>query len=388
MDFELTPDQEQFRSSLRNFVDKEIMPVAREWERDGRYPTEIVEQMKRLGLFGLMIPEEYGGADADFVSFTLMFEELSRGWMGIAGILGSHSLSCWMLARHGTEDQKKRYLPELATGQRRTGIALTEPEAGTDLQGIRTTAVRDGDQYVVNGSKMWITNARFADPLPVLVKTDTTTTPAHKGMSVLLVEAGTPGFEVTKDIPKLGYKGTESCEVVFDNVRVPAANLLGGAEGRGMQQVLSALEVGRLNIAGRSLGIAQRAYDEGLDYARERHAFGKPIADFQAIQIKIADMATQLQAARLLTYWSASKLDRGDRADLQTGMAKLFASEVALQAAQDSMRIHGGYGYSAEFEIERLYRDSALMVIGEGTSDIMRTVIAKALVAGKGRLGW
>jgi alkylation response protein AidB-like acyl-CoA dehydrogenase len=388
VDFELTPDQEQFRSSLRNFVDKEIMPVAREWERDGRYPTEIVEQMKRLGLFGLMIPEEYGGADADFVSFTLMFEELSRGWMGIAGILGSHSLSCWMLARHGTEDQKKRYLPELATGQRRTGIALTEPEAGTDLQGIRTTAVRDGDQYVVNGSKMWITNARFADPLPVLVKTDTTTTPAHKGMSVLLVEAGTPGFEVTKDIPKLGYKGTESCEVVFDNVRVPAANLLGGAEGRGMQQVLSALEVGRLNIAGRSLGIAQRAYDEGLDYARERHAFGKPIADFQAIQIKIADMATQLQAARLLTYWSASKLDRGDRADLQTGMAKLFASEVALQAAQDSMRIHGGYGYSAEFEIERLYRDSALMVIGEGTSDIMRTVIAKALVAGKGRLGW
>jgi alkylation response protein AidB-like acyl-CoA dehydrogenase len=388
VDFELTPDQEQFRSSLRNFVDKEIVPVAREWERDGRYPTEIVEQMKRLGLFGLMIPEEYGGADADFVSFTLMFEELSRGWMGIAGILGSHSLSCWMLARHGTEDQKRRYLPELATGQRRTGIALTEPEAGTDLQGIRTTAVRDGDHYVVNGSKMWITNARFADPLPVLVKTDTTTTPAHKGMSVLLVEAGTPGFEVTKDIPKLGYKGTESCEVVFDNVRVPVANLLGGAEGRGMQQVLSALEVGRLNIAGRSLGIAQRAYDEGLDYARERHAFGKPIADFQAIQIKIADMATQLQAARLLTYWSASKLDRGDRADLQTGMAKLFASEVALQAAQDSMRIHGGYGYSAEFEIERLYRDSILMTIGEGTSDIMRTVIAKALVAGKGRLGW
>ncbi|NKQ56872.1 acyl-CoA dehydrogenase [Amycolatopsis sp. K13G38] len=388
MDFQLTPDQAQFQSALRDFVDKEIVPVAKDWEHEGRYPTEIVEQMKQLGLFGLMIPEEYGGADADFTSFTLMFEEIARGWMGIAGILGSHSLSCWMLARHGTEEQKRKYLPELATGARRTGIALTEPDAGTDLQGIRTTAERDGDSYVINGSKMWITNARYADPLPVLVKTDRTVSPAHKGMSVLLVEAGTPGFEVTKDIPKLGYKGTESCEVVFDNVRVPAANLLGGVEGRGMQQVLSALEVGRLNIAGRSLGIAQRAYDEALAYAKERHAFGKPIADFQAIQIKIAEMATQLQAARLLTYWAATRLDQGERSDLQTGMAKLFSSEVALQAAQDSMRVHGGYGYSAEFEIERLYRDSILMTIGEGTSDIMRTVIAKSLVAGKGKVGW
>jgi len=388
MDFQLTSDQAQFQSALRDFVDKEIVPVAKDWEHEGRYPAEIVEQMKQLGLFGLMIPEEYGGANADFVSFTLMFEEIARGWMGIAGILGSHSLSCWMLARHGTEEQKRKYLPELAAGARRTGIALTEPDAGTDLQGIRTTADREGDAYVINGAKMWITNARHADPLPVLVKTDRTVSPAHKGMSVLLVEAGTPGFEVTKDIPKLGYKGTESCEVVFDNVRVPAANLLGGVEGHGMQQVLSALEVGRLNIAGRSLGIAQRAYDEALAYAKERHAFGKPIADFQAIQIKIAEMATQLQAARLLTYWAATRLDQGERSDLQTGMAKLFASEVALQAAQDSMRVHGGYGYSAEFEIERLYRDSILMTIGEGTSDIMRTVISKSLVAGKGKVGW
>ncbi|MGW4489839.1 acyl-CoA dehydrogenase family protein [Amycolatopsis sp. NPDC004368] len=388
MDFRLTDDQEQFRSMLRTFVDKEIVPVAREWEQAGRYPTEIIEQMKQLGLFGLMIPEEYGGAAADFTSFTLMFEEIARGWMGVAGILGSHSLSCWMIARHGTEEQKRRYLPDLATGKRRTGIALTEPDAGTDLQGIRTTAVRDGDEYVVNGAKMWITNARYADPLPVLVKTDRTTTPAHKGMSVLLIDAQTPGFRVTKDIPKLGYKGTESCEVVFEDVRVRAANLLGGTEGRGMQQVLSALEVGRLNIAGRSLGIAQRAYDEALAYSRERQAFGKPIADFQAIQSRLAETATQLQAARLMTYWSATALDRGERSDLQTGMAKLFASEIALQAAQESMRIHGGYGYSAEFEIERLYRDSILMTIGEGTSDIMRTVIAKSLVAGKGKVGW
>jgi len=388
VDFTLSGDQEQFRSMLRDFVDGEIVPVAREWEHSGRYPTEIVDQMKQLGLFGLMIPEEYGGAAADFVSFTLMFEEIARGWMGIAGILGSHSLSCWMLARHGTEEQKRRYLPDLATGARRTGIALTEPDAGTDLQGIRTTATRDGDHYVVNGTKMWITNARYADPLPVLVKTDRSATPAHKGMSVLLIEAGTPGFTVTKDIPKLGYKGTESCEVVFDDVRVPAANLLGGVEGRGMQQVLSALEVGRLNIAGRSLGIAQRAYDEALHYARDRRAFGKPIAEFQAIQIRLAEMATQLQAARLLTYWSADALDRGKRSDLQTGMAKLFASEVALQAAQDSMRVHGGYSYSAEFEIERLYRDSILMTIGEGTSDVMRTVIARSLIGDKGRVGW
>lgn len=388
MDLTLTPDQEQFRSILRDFVDSDIVPVARDWEHEGRYPTEIVATMRDLGLFGLIIPEEYGGGAADFVSFTLMFEEISRGWMGIAGILGSHSLACWMLARHGTEEQKRRYLPELATGARRTGIALTEPEAGTDLQGIRTTATREGDHYVVSGTKMWITNARHADPLPVLVKTDRTTTPAHKGMSVLLVDAGTPGFEVTRDIPKLGYKGTESCEVVLDEARVPVANLLGGVEGHGMQQVLSALEVGRLNIAGRSLGIAQRAYDEALAYACTRHAFGRPIADFQATQIRLAEMATQLQAARLLTYWSASALDRGERSDLQTGMAKLFASEVALQAAQDSMRVHGGYGYSAEFEIERLYRDSILMTIGEGTSDIMRTVIAKSLFAGKGRVGW
>jgi alkylation response protein AidB-like acyl-CoA dehydrogenase len=388
VDFSLNPDQTQFQRILRDFVDAEIVPVAREWEQSGRYPTEIVEQMKGLGLFGLMIPEEFGGGDADFVSFTLVFEEIARGWMGIAGILGSHSLACWMLAHHGTDEQKQRYLPELATGERRTGIALTEPDAGTDLQGIRTTARRDGDSYIVNGSKMWITNARHADPLPVLVKTDNTVSPAHKGMSVLLVEAGTPGFEVTKDIPKLGYKGTESCEVVFQDVRVPAANLLGGVEGRGMQQVLSALEVGRLNVAGRSLGIAQRAYDEALAYSGQRQAFGKPISDFQAVQIRLAEMATQLQAARLLTYWSASSLDRGERSDLQTGMAKLFASEVAVQAAQDSMRIHGGYGYSTEYEVERLYRDSILMTVGEGTSDIMRTVIAKSLVAGKGRVGW
>jgi alkylation response protein AidB-like acyl-CoA dehydrogenase len=387
MDFELSGEQQLYRKSLREFVDREIVPVAKDWEHEGRYPTEIVATMRELGLFGLVIPEEYGGLDVDKVSFALTFEEISRGWMGIAGILGSHSVSCWMIARHGTEEQKQKYLPELATGARRTGLALTEPGAGTDLQGIRTTARLDGEHYVVNGAKMWITNARHADPLPVLVKTDTSASPAHKGMSILLVEAGTPGFEVTKDIGKLGYKGTESCEVVLTDVRVPVANLLGGVEGRGLQQALSSLETGRINIAARSLGVAQRAYDEALHYAGEREAFGQAIGDFQAIQLRLAEMATQIQAARLLTYWAASQMDAGRRMDTESGMAKIFASEVALQCATDSMRIHGGYGYSTEFEVERLYRDAPLMSIGEGTNDVLRTVVAKSLLAGKASVG-
>jgi alkylation response protein AidB-like acyl-CoA dehydrogenase len=320
------------------------------------------------------------------VSFALAFEEISRGWMGIAGILGSHSVSCFMLARHGTEEQKAKYLPELATGARRTGIALTEPGAGTDLQGILTTARRDGDDYVINGTKMWITNARHADPLPVLVKTDTTANPAHRGMSILLVDADTPGFEVTRDIGKLGYKGTESCEVVLNGVRVPASQLLGGIEGRGMQQALSSLETGRINIAARSVGIAQRAYEEALGYARDRTAFGQPIGDFQAVQLRVAEIAVRLQSARLMTYWAASRMDDGVRMDTESGMAKIFASEQALACATDAMRIHGGYGYSTEFEVERLYRDAPLMSIGEGTNDVLRGVVAKALLAGKATL--
>lgn len=379
MDFELTDDQREFKALLRTFVDKEIIPVAREWEHSGRYPTEIVDGMKEMGLFGITVPEEYGGLDLDPVSFAIVFDELARGWMGIAGILGSHSLSCRLIAMHGTQEQKAAYLPALATGERRTGIGLTEPDAGTDLQGIRTTARLDGDHYVVNGAKMWITNARYADPLPVLVKTDPSADPAHRGMSVLLIEADTPGYEVTKDIPKLGYKGTESCEISLDNVRVPVSQLVGGVEGRGMQQVLSALEWGRVNIAARSVGIAQRAHDEALAYAQQRKAFGQPIADFQAIQLKLGELGTQVQAARLMAYWAADAVRRG-RADGATGMAKIFCSEVALQAAIDAMKVHGGYGYSTEFEVERLYRDAILMSIGEGTNDILRTVVAKSLI--------
>jgi alkylation response protein AidB-like acyl-CoA dehydrogenase len=383
MDFELSDEQSQFREVLRSFVDKDIRPVAREMEREGVYPEAIAQRMADLGLFGVTVPAEYGGLGVDTLSLALVFEEISRGWMGVAGILGSHTVSCRLLAMHGTEDQKRAYLPDLASGRRRSGIALTEPDAGSDLQGIKTQAKRDGDSYVINGRKVWITNARHADPLPVLVKTDPSAQPRHRGMSVLLVEQGTPGFEVLRDMGKLGYKGPESCEVLFDDVRVPAANLVGGEEGHGLQQALSALEVGRVNIAARSVGVAQAALDAALSYAIERHAFGHPIAEFQAIQLKLADLATEVQAARLMTWWAADCFDRLPRADVQTGMAKLFASEVVLRSTLEAMRIHGGYGYSTEYEVERLYRDAPLMAIGEGTSDILRTVIARGLVSGR-----
>lgn len=379
MDFELTPEQKLFRESLRDFVEREIKPVAREWERAGRYPTEIVETMMEMGLFGLLVPSEYGGSAADMVSFSLVFEEISRGWMGVAGILGSHSVSCWMIAQHGTEEQKLKHLPDWATGKRRTGIALTEPGAGTDLQGITTRAVRAGDHYVVNGTKIWITNARYADPMPVLVKTDSTAQPPHRGMSILLVDQDTPGYSVSRDLGKLGYKGTETCELVLDDALVPVDNLLGAVEGRGLQQALSALETGRINVAARAVGVAQAAFEAALDYAQQRNAFGQPIIEFQAIQMNLANMATELQSARLLTYWAASRLDQGRRADLESSMAKLHASEVALKISLDAMRIHGAYGYSTELEVERFYRDAPLMAIGEGTNEVLRTVIAKGL---------
>jgi alkylation response protein AidB-like acyl-CoA dehydrogenase len=380
MNFDLSEEHVMFRDTIRDFVNREIRPVARDWEHEGRYPAEIIDKMKQMGLFGITIPGEWGGLDADLVSMAILFEEISKSWMGIAGVLGSHSLACKMIVDHATDDQKKRWLPELAAGVRRTCIALTEPDAGSDLQGIRTTATRDGEEYVIRGTKTWITNARYANPMPVLVKTDPGPRPGPSGMSIVMVEQGTPGFTVTKDIGKLGYKGPESCEVVFDDCRVPVTNLLGGVEGKGLYQALSALEVGRVNIAARSVGIAQASLDASLAYTDERKAFGQEINKFQAVQLRLADMATQVQAARLMTWWAASKIDSGVRADMESGMAKLFASEVAITASLDAMRLHGGYGYSTEFDIERFYRDAPLMAIGEGTNDILRTVIAKALV--------
>src|ERR1700687_2096899 len=380
MDFELSGHPAAFRDLMREFARKSIAPVAREWELAGRYPTEIVDEMKAMGLFGMLVPEEYGGIGIDAVSYSIVFEEIAKAWMGVSGVLGSHSLATWMLAKHGTDEQRRRWLPDLATGKRRSALALTEPGAGSDLQGISSVARRDGDYYVVNGSKTWITNARHADPLPVLVKTDPAAQPRHRGMTVLMIEQGTPGFTVGKDLDKLGYKGPESSEVFLRDCHVPVENALGGEEGHGLQQTLSALEFGRVNIAGRAVGVAQASLDRSLTYARERQAFGRPIAEFQAIQLKLADMATEVQAARLLTWWAASALDSGRRADLETGIAKLYASQVCIKASLEAMRIHVGYGYSTEYEIERFYRDAPLMAIGEGTNDILRTVIARQLV--------
>jgi alkylation response protein AidB-like acyl-CoA dehydrogenase len=384
MDFELNADQAALRDTVRDFARRSIAPVAREWEQAGRYPDTLVEQMKSMGLFGMLVPERYGGIALDAVSYAIVFEEISKAWMGVAGILGSHTMATRILAIHGTDEQKQRWLPELATGARRSGLALTEPEAGSDLQGILTVARRSGDHYVVNGTKMWITNARHADPLPVLVKTDPTAEPRHRGMSILMVEAATPGFSVSRDIAKLGYNGPESCEVVLQECLVPFENLLGGVEGLGLKQALSALEFGRCNIAGRAVGIAQASLDLALAYAKDRRAFGRPIVEFQAVQLRLADMATEVQAARLLTWWAASRLDAGARADLETGMAKLYASEVGIKTSLECMRIHGGYSYSKELDVERLFRDAPLMAIGEGTNDILRTVIARHLTGASG----
>lgn len=385
MDFDLNEEQQQFRDLLRDFTDREIRPIAREYEHAGTYPEAVVEKMKAMGLFGITVPEEHGGLGLDLVSMALVFEELSRGWMGVAGVIGSHSLSCRLIAVHGTDEQKRRWLPGLASGQERTGIGLTEPDAGSDLQGIKTRAVLDGDHYVVTGQKAWITNARRATVLPILVKTDPAATPAHRGMSVLLVETDRPGFTVTGDMGKLGYKGPETCELSLDEVRVPVDNLVGGTEGMGLKQVLSGLEIGRVNIAARAVGVAQEALDQSIAYAKQRHAFGHPIGGFQAIQLKIADMATEVQAARLLTWYAASQVDAGRRADREAGMAKYFASEVAIRASLEAMRIHGGMGYSTELDIERLYRDAPLMAIGEGTNDIQRLVIARSYLGDAAR---
>lgn len=382
MNYELTEEQEAFRRVVAEFVRREIAPVAHEWEQTGREPDEIVDTMREMGLFGMLVPGEYGGMEVDAVSYGLAFEEISRAWMGIAGILGSHSLACLLVARFGTTEQRDRYLPRMASGEWRSGIALTEPGAGTDLQSIQTRAYRQGDGYRVQGTKMWITNARHAAVLPVLVVTDPDAEPRHRGLSLLLIDAEM--FEVGRDLGKLGYKGTESCEVVID-ATVPAGGLLGGQEGRGFKQALNVLEHGRINIAARAVGVAQAAYESALAYAQQREAFGQPISEFQAIQLKLADMATDIAAGRLLWRWAATRLDAQERSDRETGMAKVFCSEVALRASLTSMRVHGGYGYSTEYDIERYYRDAPLMAIGEGTNDVLRLVVARALLNDSGR---
>jgi alkylation response protein AidB-like acyl-CoA dehydrogenase len=376
----MNAEQELIVKTVRQFVEREVIPAAPALERRNEYPHALIEQMRELGLFGLNVPEQYGGAACDSVTLAMVFEELSRGWLGLAGVVGSHSVLCDVLARFGTEDQKRRFLPRLATGDPRGGICLTEPHAGTDLQNIKTSATRDGDVYRVNGSKMWITNGRHARAFLLMAVTDPAADPASGGISAFVIEKGEPGLTVGRDLDKLGYKSVETCELFFSGFPVPAPNLIGGTEGQGFKQVMTGLESERLNVAARGLGIARAAFEEAIAYAQRRSAFGKPIAQHQAIQIKLADMATNIEASRLLIYAAAEKRDRGERCDVEIGMAKLFATETAAEVSFEAMRILGANGYSTDFPVERYYRDAPLVVIGGGTNELQRLIIARGLL--------
>jgi len=375
-------DQEQDQLILdmvKRFLDQEVKPYASKLEHDDIYPSDIVEKMKEMGLFGCLIETQYGGLGLSTLTYARIIEEISRVWMSIAGIINSHLIMAMCVQRNGTQEQKAQYLPRFATGELRGGIALTEPDCGTDLQAIRTTARLEGDHYVINGTKMWISNGVYGNCFAVLVKTDPSCTPPHKGMSLFIAEKS-EGFTASRKLEKLGYKGIDSAELVFDNYKVPAGNLIGGKPGRGLQMILNGLELGRINVAARGVGLAQAALDEAVRYSQQRKTFGKPICEHQAIQLKLADMATRTQAARLLVETAARAYDRGERCDMEAGMAKLFATETALENSTESMRIHGGYGYSKEYVIERLYRDAPLLVIGEGTNELQRIIIARQLI--------
>jgi len=376
----LNDEQRLIVDTVRQFVNNDVIPVASRMEHSDEYPHALVGQMKELGLFGLNIPEDCGGADVDYTTFAMVFEELSRGWMGLAGVLGTHLVLCDVMRRYGTEEQKQRFLPALAMGNKRGGIALSEANAGTDLQAITTTATRDGDVYRINGSKMWVTNARQGDCFLLLAKTDPTAQPAHNGMSAFVIEKGAPGLAVGRDIEKMGYKTVETCELHFDDFPVPADNLIGGVEGRGFKHVMTGLETERINVAARGLGLARAAFDEAIRYSKQRVTFGKPICEHQTIQIKLADMATKIEASRLLIYSAAEKKDRGERCDLEAGMAKLFATETAAEVSFEAMRILGGNGYSKDYPVERYYRDAPLLVIGGGTNELQRLIIARQLL--------
>jgi len=374
------PDvREEMVRTIRRFVERDVTPVASEYEHRNEYPQRLVDTMKELGLFGATIPTAWGGLGLDTLTYALIVEELCVGWMSLSGILNTHLLLAYIIRNFGTAEQKQRFLPAMAKGELRGALCLSEAHAGSDVQSIRTVATKDGDNYVVNGAKMWVTNGRNGNLYALVVKTDPHANPPHKGMSLFIAPVG-PGITVSRDIEKLGYKGVDTCEVVFEDYRVPAANLLGGVEGRGMQHVLNGLEVGRINIASRAVGVARAAFERAIIYSQQRHTFGVPICEHQAVQLKLADMATKIEAARLLVRQAAERKDRGERCDLQAGMAKLFASEICAEVTLEAMRVHGGYGFSKEFPVERYYRDAPLMIIGEGTNEIQRTIIAKQLL--------
>jgi alkylation response protein AidB-like acyl-CoA dehydrogenase len=364
---------------VRDFVERDVRPVVRGLERADTYPEALVEQMKRLGVFGLAVPEPWGEVRVSTPCYALVTEELARGWMSLAGAMGGHTVVAKLITAFGTAGQRDRWLPLLATGEVRATMALTEPGGGSDLQAMRTVARRDGDSYVIDGAKTWITNARRSALVALLCRTDPTADPPHRGVSILLVEK-VPGFTVAKDLPKLGYKGVESCELVFDGARVPAGALLGGEEGRGFAQMMTGLEIGRVQVAARATGVARAAFDDALRYAQERESFGRPIWQHQSVGNLLADMATQLTAARQLLLHAARRVESGQRSDLEAGMAKLFCSEAAMEIALSAIRVHGGYGYSTEFDVERYFRDAPLMIVGEGTNEIQRGVIARRLV--------
>jgi alkylation response protein AidB-like acyl-CoA dehydrogenase len=376
---ELSKDESEIVALVRDWVNREVKPVVQDLEHANTYPESLIEQMKEIGIFGLAIPEPWGDAAVSTSCYAAVTAELARGWMSLAGAMGGHTVVAKLLRDYGTPEQQERYLPRMATGEVRATMALTEPGGGSDLQAMRTTARRDGDDYVVNGSKTWISNARRSNLVALLCRTDPAASPPHRGISVLLAEKG-PGFEVSRDLPKLGYKGVESCELSFDDYRTPVSTLLGGEEGRGFAQMMRGLEVGRIQVASRALGVAQAALDDALRYAQERHSFGKPIWQHQSIGNYLADMAASLTAARQLVMYAARCYDSGARADMEAGMAKLFASETAMTIALNAVRIHGGYGYSTEFDVERYFRDAPLMIVGEGTNEIQRNVIARQLV--------
>jgi alkylation response protein AidB-like acyl-CoA dehydrogenase len=390
---EKTDEQKAICEMIRQFADEQIIPNAEHYDAADEFPEPIVEQMRELGLFGVTIPEEYGGMGLDLTTYAMIVEELSRGWISISGIVNTHFIGSYLLMKFGTDEQRQEYLPRMATGEIRAAFSLSEPELGSDVQAIKTSARKvDDATYEINGQKMWVTNGLLSSLVFVLVKTDPDAEPRHRGMTCFIAEKepgvaqGTgeyAGFNVPPKIKKLGYKGVESTELVFDGYRCPAENILGGEDGglnRGFGQMMDALEVGRVNVAARGVGIAQRALELALKYSEERRTFGKRISEHQAIQFKLADMATQIEAARLMTLRSARLKDAGERSDLEAGMAKLFASEAGRFCVEESFRIHGGYGYSKEYEIERLYRDAPLLLIGEGTSEIQRMVIGRKLL--------
>jgi len=389
---DMTEDQKAITEMVRQFADEQILPNAEHYDHEDEFPDPIVEQMKELGLFGVTIPEEFGGMGLDLTTYAMIVEELSRGWISISGVINTHFIGSYLLMKFGTDEQRQRYLPRMATGEIRAAFSLSEPELGSDVQAIKTSARKDGEHYVINGQKMWVTNGLRSALVFVLVKTDPEADPRHRGFTCFIAEkepgvsentGDHAGLTVPPQIKKLGYKGVESTELVFDGYRCPAENILGGEEGglnKGFAQMMDALEVGRVNVAARGVGIAQRALELALRYSQERRTFGRPIAEHQAIQFKLADMATQVEAARLLTLRAARLKDAGQRSDLEAGMAKLFASEAGRFCVEESFRIHGGYGYSKEYEIERLYRDAPLLLIGEGTSEIQRMVIGKKLL--------